>query len=212
MQVGQLAGQHPAPQPQPTLQGVPPPPPPQYKHPHFGSSAPTSSSMASTTHLGGLSICSVDAPRQLMAVSGQRRVRIGVDSGAGVTVWPSGLCDDYPTIATPESRAGVQYMPAGAGSKGITDEGKRTYKLKDGDGQDLEMNVHVANVRKPLLSVAEVNDRGLDVLFRTGAAAVIRNPQTGQEVELKRVNNVFEIEADVLPFGESSGGRGQAPP
>eukprot|EP00975_Prorocentrum_lima_P050967 10678172-Prorocentrum_lima.AAC.1 len=62
------------------------------------------------------------------------------------------------------------------------------------------MSVQVANARKPLLSVAEVNDRDLDVRYRSGYPAVIRNPKTGQEVELKRSNNVFEIEAYVLPF------------
>ena len=33
-------------------------------------------------------------------------VSIGVDSGAGATVWSVDLCDDYPTAPSPASRAG----------------------------------------------------------------------------------------------------------
>ena len=132
-----------------------------------------------------------------------------MDSGAGVTVWPKELCDDYPTKDTPESRAGLEYMPAGKGNKGIVDLGERMYHMTDDCGQHLSMKVHVCNVHKPLLSVAEMNDMGLDVHFyadkRKGAYA--EHLMTGTRVNIERVNNVFEIEATVTPW---SGGTGQA--
>ena len=37
--------------------------------------------------------------KQICAVEEIRRVKIGVDSGAAVSVWPRDLCKDYPTGA-----------------------------------------------------------------------------------------------------------------
>ena len=146
---------------------------------------------------------------EVCAVNRGKRVRIGVDSGAGVTAWPRDLCDDYPTRATPESRAGFEYVPAGKGSKGITDLGERVYDLTSDSGQRMNMKVHVCDVRKPLLSVAEMNDRGLDVHFYADKSkgAFCEHPSSGARASIERVNNAFEIAASVSPW---SGGSGQA--
>ncbi|CAK0909302.1 unnamed protein product, partial [Prorocentrum cordatum] len=136
------------------------------------------------------------------AVHRNRRVKIGVDSGAGVTVWPEDLRDDYPTRDTPESRAGFEYVPAGKGSKGIVDLGERTCSLTDDDGQRMDMKVHVCDVRKPLLSMAEMNDRGLDVHFYADRSkgAFCEHSHSGSRVKIERVNDVFEIVAYVDPW------------
>ena len=205
-QVGQLSDQQPQPQQQRQLQL--PPPPQQHPQVRPDRGALTATSLASTQQIGSLQLCSVEHG-EVGSFLNERRVRIGVDSGAGVTVWPKDLCDDYPIRATPESRAGFEYVPAGKGSKGIVDLGERTYDLIDASGQNMSMKVHVCDVRKPLLSVAEMNDVGLDVHFfadgRKGAYAI--HPHTGKRVGIERVNNVFEIEASVSPW---SGGSGQA--
>ena len=71
----------------------------------------------------------------------------------------------------------------------------------------MDMKVHVCDVRKPLLSVAEMNDQGLDVYFfadrQKGAMAV--DPRSGSSVKIDRVNNVFEIEAPAAPWQVGSG-------
>ena len=130
-----------------------------------------------------------------------------------VTAWPTELMDDYPTFETPESRAGFEYTPAGKGSKGIVDRGDRTYNMVSTDGQAMDMKVHVCDVRKPLLSVAEMNDKGLDVHFyadrNRGAVAI--NPRNGASVRIQRVNHVVEIEADVLPWDHMGGTRPAGP-
>ena len=73
------------------------------------------------------------------------------------------------------------------------------------------MKVHFCDVRKPLLSVAEMNDRGLDVHFYADESkgAFCEHPSSGARVSIERVNNVFEIAASVSPW---SGGSGQAMP
>ena len=144
----------------------------------------------------------------IMSLISGSRVRIGVDSCAGVTVWPTELHPEYPTEETADSRAGFTYLPAGAGSAGLQDRGRRIYHLRNQEGQNLEMKVHVADVRKPLLSVAEMNDVGLDVHFYAdGRGAYAQSTRTGEVMRLQRVDNVFEFEAEVLP---ASGGSRQA--
>ena len=73
----------------------------------------------------------------------------------------------------------------------------------------MDLSVHVCDVRKPLLSVAAMNDQGLDVHFfadpSKGAMAV--DPRSMSGIAIQRRNNVFEIDATVLPF---SGGHRQA--
>jgi hypothetical protein len=141
----------------------------------------------------------------LNAVEHPRRVRLGIDSGAAVTVWPTKLCDDYPTEATRESTSGVKYFPAGAGSSGISGRGSRKYRMMDKFGQDVSMTVHVADVRKPLVSVADINDKGLDVILPADGNARIVDNKTGKEITIERSNGVFEVVADVVPFANSSG-------
>ena len=163
--------------------------------------------------VNGLDLATVDDESghspAIGAVSDQSLVRIGVDSCAGVTVWPTALHPEYPTKPTAESRAGKEYLPAGAGSAGVRDRGQRTYRLKGPAGQDLEMKVRVADVRRPLLSVAEMNDAGLDVHFfsNRGVGAYAENPRNGERIKLRRVDNVFEFVASVTPW---SGGPRQA--
>ena len=66
----------------------------------------------------------------------------------------------------------------------------------------MDMRVHVCDVRKPLLSVADMNDMGIDVYFfadkSKGAMAV--RPGEAHGIKINRVNNVFEIDATVLPW------------
>ena len=76
----------------------------------------------------------------------------------------------------------------------------------------MDLTVHVCDVRKPLLSVASMNDQGLDVHFYAdpaiGAMAVC--PHTRHGIPIARRNNVFEIDATVLPAPSRSGGHRQA--
>ena len=75
------------------------------------------------------------------------------------------------------------------------------------------MNVHVADVRKPLLSVAEMNDAGHDVVFPADPSkeAYAYHSATGRTTRLIRNNNVFELDVEVIN-DLSTGGPRQAQP
>jgi len=132
-----------------------------------------------------------------------RRVAIGIDSCAAISVWPTNLYDDVPTQATPESLAGVEYLPAGAGGPGIRDMGKRKYQLRLPSKKVRDIKVRVASVRTPLLAVSEMNDAGWDVCFyaKREKGGVATHVETGEKLNFRRVNGVFEFEAEVLESG-----------
>ena len=130
---------------------------------------------------------------------------IGVDSGAGVSVWPTGLCNDYPTYATEASRRGTSYRSAGSGTKPILNQGERKVQLVV-DKELAGVRVQVAGVRKPLLSVADMNDVGHGVFFLANGEAYSVHRDTGRVTHFARRKGVFEIDAEVPPY---SGGSGQ---
>ena len=71
----------------------------------------------------------------------------------------------------------------------------------------MDLAVHVCDVRKPLLSVAAMNDQVLGVRFfadpKKGTMAV--DPQSKQGLNIRRSNNVFELDATVLPWSGCQG-------
>ena len=134
-----------------------------------------------------------------------RTVRVGIDSGAGVAVWPTQLCDDYPTQETGDSRKGVSYASAGDGEDPIKNEEERVVKMKI-DGQGRVIRAQVARVRKPLLAVGEMCDAGHDLHhLRSGEAYAVRS-RTGAIAKFARQKGVYEVEADVPQW---TGGTGQ---
>ena len=142
-------------------------------------------------------LCAVEQPP---GIESDRVVRIGVDSGAGVSVWPKELCDDYPTKQTHASMAGVSYSSAASGTSRILNEGERIVQLNV-CGSKRGARMQVARVRKPLLSVAEMNDAGHDVYFLSGQdGAYSRHRKTGLVTKFFRRNGVFEIDARVPLF------------
>ena len=144
-------------------------------------------------------LCAVERPPGIPEEK-DRIVRIGVDSGAGVSVWPKELCDDYPTKQTHASMAGVSYSSAASGTSRILNEGERIVQLNV-CGSKRGARMQVARVRKPLLSVAEMNDAGHDVYFLSGQdGAYSRHRKTGLVTKFFRRNGVFEIDARVPLF------------
>ena len=58
-------------------------------------------------------------------------------------------------------------------------------------------------MRKPLLAVADLNDRGWDVHFMSKKGAWAQHTETDDVVTFQRVGGRFEFEAEVL--GDGSG-------
>ena len=127
-----------------------------------------------------------------------RTVAIGVDSGAAASVWPSGLCKEYPTVQTEQS--GMHYATAGANEDFLVNEGERTLVLKMPDGTRRGTRMQVAGVRKPLMSVADMVDAGNDVYFLSSGEYYAVHRQTGTITRFVRRKNVFEIDAEVPEY------------
>ena len=80
----------------------------------------------------------------------------------------------------------------------LVDRGRRKYVIKDtSNGTVRAMNVNVTDVKKPLLAVADLNDKGYDVHFlRTSAFA---QKDDGQRIDFVRRNGIFEYDVEVMP-------------
>ena len=135
---------------------------------------------------------------------GPRRITMGLDSGAAVSVVPRGTIPDYPIEENEDSRAGRTYRTANGAE--ICDEG--TQKLvgrmigKGGTSIDKGLKVRVCRVEKGLAAVSEIVDAGHTVVFGKHRS-FIRNESTGEELEVARRNKIFEFDMEVLPFAEA---------
>ena len=171
--------------------------------------------------VGSISLSSVELPSpSLSSVAGSStgsKVKIGVDSGAEITVWPKNLYPQVETTPSMESQAGVKYWgPSDITSPSIADHGNRVYKL-DVDGEIREIKVHVADVRKPLLAVCDLNDRGHDVMFRAArpgvpAKAWAQHVESGSITPFIRRGGRYELDAEVVLPSSSPNGRQAAQP
>ena len=127
-----------------------------------------------------------------------RIVSVGIDSGAGVTVWPADLFAEYPTKPAAESQSGVTYRSAGQGEAGIRDQGQRIYDITV-DGKMRKLKARIAKVHKRLLSVSEMNDAGHDVHFMADGRAYAVHSNSGETMRFTRRRGVCEIDVKVAP-------------
>ena len=138
-----------------------------------------------------------------------RRVRIGVDSGAELIVWPSDLCPEYAELVPNDaSRNGICYWaPGDLEYPSIPDEGTRTFKLLI-DDEPRTISPHIAPIRKPLISVADMNDKGHDVFFPSVGSAMAMHRASGAMTRIQRTGGRFELDADIIFTPCPPAGRG----
>ena len=80
-----------------------------------------------------------------------------------------------------------------ATSEGIPNKGQKRLKLKTREGHKRQMTVQVANVRKPLISTAKLNDAGNDVNLHHDKPHII-NRATGERSDLRRVGRAYLLD------------------
>ena len=68
------------------------------------------------------------------------------------------------------------------------------------DGSRRGARMQVTDVRKPLMSVADMNDAGQDVHFLASGQSYAVHRETGVVTKFVRKKNIFEIEAEVPPY------------
>ena len=155
-----------------------------------------------------LSSVTQDTP-SIGPIGEDKRVAITVDSGAELTVWPSSLCPGAAATRPSEASArGVKYWgPSDTTEPTIPDEGERTYTIKVPGGGARTIKANIAPIRKPLLAVADLNDKGHDVFFMAGrrgqpGRAYAEHVESGEVTPFIRRGGRFELDAVVLdrPF------------
>ena len=121
------------------------------------------------------------------------KIRIRSDSCAAVNVFPKTVADDYPMLQTPGKAE--SYRPASG--KLLPD--LRARKVQK-DGSLRYVNPGVADTRRALMAVSERNGVGHDVCFPRSDRGI----SSCSKLELERVNGVFELPVELVPYGQST--------
>ena len=117
-----------------------------------------------------------------------------------MTVFPKGVADDYPMLHTP-GKAKSYRRESG---KLLPDLGARKVQVKLKDGN---VNPRLADKRRALMAVSEMNDMGHDVFYPRsdgGIKAYTYHESSGTKLELERVNRVFELPIEIVPYSQST--------
>ena len=130
---------------------------------------------------------------------GDRKIRIGSDSCAAVTVFPKTVADDYPMLQTP----GKAKSCRPSSGKLLPDLAARKLKVKLKDGSLRHVNPRVADTHRALMAVSMMNDMGHDVFFpRSDRGIKAYAYHEGQWLE--RLNGVVELPVEFVPYSEST--------
>ena len=117
-----------------------------------------------------------------------------VDSGAADHVIPGSEIPMVPIVDGECSKAGVHYTTADGGR--IPNLGEQTLQLVTKTGQRVHTVFQVADVTRPILSVARLAEVGHQVRFHKNGGGIIHK-QTGKEIVFERHRGVYVLEATV---------------
>ena len=147
------------------------------------------------------------APVSRPACPGDRVVRAVVDSGAEDTVVPPHVLPGA-VQPSPMSRAGLTYRSASGDP--IRNLGQMSVQFRDGQQRMCGMHFQLAEVDRPLISVARLVDAGNRVVFGP-TGGFIAHVATGCRVQLVRDGNVYTLGMHLPPEPEDDGEGGGAP-
>ena len=120
-----------------------------------------------------------------------------VDLGAAENVLPAGVCSHVELSATRRSEAGIGFR--GADGERIRNHGQRNFKDRMTDGHVAGSTWRVANVKRPLMSVAKMVEEGnrvhldvrLELSFLCGKLETCSSSISGSEKTQKAGSRVF---------------------
>ena len=131
---------------------------------------------------------------------GMECISVRIDSGASDSVLPTRECPD--TTLEETARSAFGYACEAAGGHRSINEGQRNITFFSQDGDLNTMDFQVADVNKPLGSVAELVDAGHKVVFEK-AGAYIQNEQ-GRRTRLRRSNGMWYMDCWRIPHAIAS--------
>lgn len=124
-----------------------------------------------------------------------RKISIMIYSGAGESVMPCNMFDDYETIQT--NKTGYRYQAANGGQITNLGEKRLNLALENGDTRGFQFQV-TDKVTRPLGAVSRITSKGNIVHFEMGNS-YIQNKSTGEKHWLEESKGVYLLEADVKP-------------
>ena len=127
---------------------------------------------------------------------GWLRVDCILDSGASESVCPLSMCPRYPVSDSPGSIAGLHYTSANGGR--IKNRGQQLLPVELSNGTQSKALFQVADVARPLVSVAAVGATGNVVIFGVGGG-VIRNIKTGADTPFLRKDGIYIFQLWIPP-------------
>ena len=133
-----------------------------------------------------------------------RKIRIGIDSCAAVTVVTKD--SGRKTTRRAQDTSGKAKSYRLASGKLLPDLGARKVQVKLKDGSLRCVNPRVADTHRDLMAVSEMNDMGHDVVFPRsdrGIKAYAYHEGSDTKLELERVNGVFELPFELVPYERS---------
>jgi hypothetical protein len=159
----------------------------------FPQSAPTVALNTVQRDLGGLvgAVSKASTAGMLEAV---------VDSGAEESVAPKGFFR-APVLESPMSRVGGKYRAAN-GTR-IANLGQQKVHFRTAEGHAVGMEFQVAEVERPLISVAQLTSAGNSVVLGETGGSIV-NAKTGKTIELVRRGGVYLLMMN-MGIGVASG-------
>ena len=137
--------------------------------------------------------------KSLLDAKGAYKIKIGVDSGAAVSVMMANACPDYPVQM--DTQTGKPYVVASGSA--IHDKGKRQY-LAVQNGKLVAGQGRVCDVHKNLSSVFDMVQQGHKVTFDKDEhgqdTSHALHKETGMKIPFQLAGRVWDMELTVVPF------------
>ena len=129
------------------------------------------------------------------------KIEVVMDSGAAESVAPADLA---PWVAIQESagsKAGRKYLSASG--EVLANLGEKKIDVYTNEGQPATATFQIADVTRPLCSIARVCDQGNVVVFNSSGGYIENS--SGQRTCFERSNNVYTLEFHACDPGTEPG-------
>ena len=118
-------------------------------------------------------------------------VEMTADTGACETVMNGSRCPNVETEPSPGSEAGVEYEAVNG--KTIPNQGqKRCLVMTNGSEAPKRMDIQIADVQKPLLSISRVAELGYDCVFKKGGGC-LQDVWSGGKIPIQRKGKLYVL-------------------
>ena len=140
-------------------------------------------------------LCHV-SPWMSSGADGWRTVECILDSGASESVCPASMAPLWPVEDSPGSLVGLHYLSASGGR--LKNCGQQHVPIELTSGQRTHALFQIAEVSRPLVSVARLTEAGKAVIFGC-SGGVIRDLQSGVDTPFERRDGIYIFQIRIPP-------------